>query len=112
MQKNKTERVHFPGLNGLRFISAVIVVIHHLEKSCIVSPNRYYARVFLENAGYTAVTFFFVISGFLITYLLLVEKQRFGINIKYFYIRRILRIWPLYYFIIFLSFFSDTYVHT
>ena len=44
------------------------------------------------------VNFFFVLSGFLITYLLIHEKEtHLKINIRYFYIRRILRIWPLYY---------------
>ncbi len=44
------------------------------------------------------VNFFFVLSGFLITYLLINEKEKYQkINIRYFYIRRILRIWPLYY---------------
>lgn len=47
---------------------------------------------------------FFVLSGFLITYLLLIEKARNGtIAIKEFYIRRVLRIWPLYYLILFIS---------
>lgn len=44
------------------------------------------------------VNFFFVLSGFLITYLLINEKETYQkINIPYFYVRRILRIWPLYY---------------
>lgn len=44
------------------------------------------------------VNFFFVLSGFLISYLLIHEKEKYHqINIRYFYIRRILRIWPLYY---------------
>lgn len=47
------------------------------------------------NAG---VDLFFLLSGFLITYLLLAERARFGrIDLKSFYVRRILRIWPLYY---------------
>lgn len=47
-----------------------------------------------------------MLSGFLITFLLLKEKEFFGkINFKNFYIRRILRIWPLYYFIVILSLF-------
>ncbi len=45
------------------------------------------------------VDIFFLMSGFLITYLLLVERQRYGrIDIGSFYMRRVLRIWPLYYF--------------
>lgn len=49
---------------------------------------------------------FFVLSGFLITYLLLAEKDATQhISLKQFYIRRILRIWPLYFFIILLTFF-------
>ena len=43
------------------------------------------------------VTIFFVLSGFLITYLLLIESKKAKIDIKKFYIRRILRIWPIYY---------------
>jgi peptidoglycan/LPS O-acetylase OafA/YrhL len=48
--------------------------------------------------GAVAVTFFFVLSGFLITALLLDEKARLGtIRLKRFFVRRALRIWPLYY---------------
>ena len=55
--------------------------------------------------GQLGVSFFFVLSGYLITYLLLKEKNNFGkINISYFYMRRILRIWPLYFLILFIGF--------
>ena len=48
--------------------------------------------------GVFAVTIFFSLSGFLITYLLLLEKDDCGdISVKHFYIRRTLRIWPLYF---------------
>lgn len=48
-------------------------------------------------AGF-GVSIFFSLSGFLITYLLLAEKKETGIvNIRHFYVRRMLRIWPLYY---------------
>lgn len=47
------------------------------------------------------MSIFFVLSGFLITYLLLEEERKYGrINIASFYVRRILRIWPLYYVVI------------
>lgn len=48
--------------------------------------------------GPYAVTSFFALSGFLITYLLLKEREETSrINIPFFYVRRILRIWPLYF---------------
>src|ERR1700751_4992513 len=56
-----------------------------------------------ENLSF-GVDIFFLISGFLITYLLLTEKEKFGtINVGKFYIRRALRIWPLYFFIILIT---------
>ena len=55
--------------------------------------------------GRIAVTFFFVLSGFLITFLLLKERHEIGtISVGRFYLRRILRIWPLYYLVVFLAF--------
>tara|TARA_B110000046_G_scaffold186024_1_gene231531 strand:+ start:37672 stop:38721 length:1050 start_codon:yes stop_codon:yes gene_type:complete len=50
----------------------------------------------LDLAGH-GVSMFFVLSGFLITYLLWEEKDRQPIQIRKFYFRRMLRIWPLYY---------------
>ena len=62
--------------------------------------------LFIKDAGYYGVIFFYVLSGFLITYLLLIEKESTGrIAVRDFYIRRALRIWPLYYLIVLLSFF-------
>ncbi|HYL99831.1 MAG TPA: acyltransferase, partial [Blastocatellia bacterium] len=55
--------------------------------------------------GYIGVSFFFVLSGFLITYLILAEVDALGsIDVKAFYIRRILRIWPLYYAVVVFAF--------
>ncbi len=93
-------KVFFPGLNGLRFIAAFVVVIHHLEqiKLFFGLPSIFYAFPVIKIMGELGVTLFFTLSGFLITYLLLVEKERFKtVAVKDFYIRRVLRIWPLYY---------------
>jgi len=95
------DKVHFPGLNGLRFIAALAVIIGHVEliKSDYGISNFYYTIPFFEKtSGHLGVILFFVLSGFLITYLLLSEKGSYGkISVKKFYIRRVLRIWPLYF---------------
>lgn len=100
-------RVYFPGLNGLRFIAAYAVVITHVELlKATFGFNHSWHHPIIQNLGGLGVYFFFVLSGFLITYLLLVEKNVTGsIHIKDFYFRRIFRIWPLYYFIFILGFF-------
>jgi peptidoglycan/LPS O-acetylase OafA/YrhL len=87
--------VYLKGLNGIRALAALSVVASHVASSFgQFGLRRMYG---LDLASY-GVTMFFTLSGFLITYLLLIEKKKFGtINIKQFYIRRILRIWPLYY---------------
>jgi peptidoglycan/LPS O-acetylase OafA/YrhL len=103
-------KVYFSGLNGLRFFAASLVVFAHIEgfkkKAGIFSLHKLgWASNFINDAGSHGVKIFFTLSGFLITYLLLVEmKEHKNIDIGKFYIRRILRIWPLYFFIILLGF--------
>ena len=99
--------IYFPGLNTIRFLAAFIVIINHVEsnKKHLGLPNYCYVES-INIMGRLGVILFFVLSGFLITYLLLVEKEKFNtIDIKKFYIRRILRIWPLYYLMLILSLF-------
>jgi len=94
----------FPGLNSLRFIAAFLVVLHHGEtiRRKYEMDNFEWLGLF-RNGGH-AVTFFFVLSGFLITYLLLKERERMGtIKVKKFYLKRVLRIWPLYFLLIFIG---------
>ena len=100
------KKLHFPGLNGLRFIAALLVIIDHTElfKSYLGMPTLW-ANSYSAYLGAFGVSIFFVLSGFLITYLLLEEQTEAPIQIKHFYIRRILRIWPLYYLIVILGFF-------
>ena len=99
-----TKRVYFPNLNGVRFIAALMVVIQHTEEAKIKIG---FPTSFSEESelGQIGVTLFFVLSGFLITYLLQSEKQSSGtISLRNFYTRRILRIWPLYFLIVLLGF--------
>ena len=105
-----TSRVHFPGLNELRFIAWFAVFVGHVErwKDFYGYPDRFWIHgrlgvTFFYVITGLGVTLFFVISGFLITYLLLSEKWSLGsISIKDFYVRRMLRIWPLYFLLILL----------
>lgn len=94
--------IHLPGLNGIRTIAALAVVLSHITLSLRSFGLEPLTAHGLELGGYS-VTIFFVLSGFLITYLLLREKADQPINIKFFYIRRMLRIWPLYYLYLILS---------
>lgn len=96
------KKTYFPNLDALRFIAALMVFGAHrvnglYELSKINVP--FIGRIWnLMCDGYLGVILFFVLSGFLITYILLEEKELTNkINVKNFYIRRVLRIWPLYF---------------
>lgn len=97
------DKLYFPGLNGLRSIASLTVVFCHIDLFSGLFGLRKLGFS-LGNTADHAVTLFFVLSGFLITLLLLKEKSiKSDINIRNFYIRRILRIWPLYYTIIIIT---------
>jgi peptidoglycan/LPS O-acetylase OafA/YrhL len=101
------ERIYFPSLNGLRFIAALMVIVHHIEQVKYIYglPNNF-SSLFIQIIGELGVILFFVLSGFLITYLLLEEENRTNtIAVRNFYLRRILRIWPLYFLIVVLALF-------
>lgn len=98
------DRIHFSGLNGLRAIAALAVVFSHTtQRLGEFGLDKFIFGQYADGnpkatllAGF-GVSIFFTLSGFLITYLLIEEKRTGDVNIKNFYIRRILRIWPLYY---------------
>jgi peptidoglycan/LPS O-acetylase OafA/YrhL len=101
----ETKTVYLPGLNGLRAIAALAVVISHitLQLGEFGLNNKILGTDIDGNASGLllaryGVTIFFTLSGFLITFLLLKEREINGyVRVKDFYVRRILRIWPLYY---------------
>lgn len=87
----KTERI--PSLDGFRAMSILLILFHHSR----LSPGFPGSLGVIAKQAEVGVTIFFVISGFLITNLLLKEQQQTGsINIKAFYIRRAFRILPVY----------------
>jgi peptidoglycan/LPS O-acetylase OafA/YrhL len=99
-------KIYFPGLNALRFFAASLVVVHHAEtiRFKFNLPNLKHFS-FFQN-GMLAVSFFFVLSGFLITFLLISEIERTKtVSIRNFYVRRVLRIWPLYYLLVIVGLF-------
>ena len=85
-------------MNGIRCIAILILVIHHTEKLKLrIGVPNFYEEMASRKLGMIALNSFFILSGFVITYLLFHEKKRSGgIAIKNFYIRRALRIVPLY----------------
>ena len=75
---------HIPALDGVRAIAVFLVIFYH------------FGIMFVP--GGSGVMMFFVLSGFLITWLLLKENEKYGkISLKGFYRRRILRIFPAFY---------------
>lgn len=87
---------HFGSLDGLRFICIGAVLWHHSAARLVTGEGKS-----LLSRGFTGVDFFFVISGFLITTLLLRERARTGrISLRGFYWRRILRIIPIYFLVV------------
>lgn len=97
----------FENLNGLRFIGAAAVFLFHcFTLGREIRGDFFHSGIFKPIAsvfsrGHHGVGLFFVLSGFLITYLILHEaKERGQVSAKAFFMRRLLRIWPLYFLIV------------
>ena len=95
MNNNPQRAIFLPGLNGIRAMAAISVIVSHIGLNLKLYRLPNFGGYSLASFG---VTMFFALSGFLITYLLIKEKEKTNdINVKKFYFRRFLRIWPLYY---------------
>ncbi len=106
------KRQYFENINGLRFLGALGVLLFH----CATLPGAiwgefsegfwYEKSYFLLGRGHLGIILFFVISGFLITSILLWEFEANGkIKTGKFFLRRLLRVWPLYFLILGFGFF-------
>lgn len=117
--ESTNKRIYFEHLDYVRFIAALMVVVYHSYIAYVgwysnlgilsnftyqtLSPVGAKVDSVIRNLG-IGVDVFFLLSGFLITYILLEEKKRYNkINIFKFIVRRTFRIWPLYFFIIAIS---------
>ena len=118
------KRIFFPNLDGLRFFAffSVFLFYSFFTKNPAIQENQVFAVLrWLTRPGDIGVNFFFVLSGFLITFLLLSERRFTGrIAIAAFYMRRVLRIWSLYFVVVLIGFvvfpwlkahFGETTVH-
>ncbi|MBP7860900.1 acyltransferase [bacterium] len=103
---SKQADVFFPALNTLRFVAALLVLIHHIEvQKWRCGVQNLGGIMFFHEIGSQGVHIFFVLSSFLLTYLLLTEaRQKNDISVRNFYVRRALRIWPLYFLIVAIAF--------
>lgn len=102
-QKTNVRAGYYPRLDVVRSVACLVVIFSHLlgERLLQLFPaipswaDRVF-RFFAVN-GSGGVRIFFVLSGFLITHLMIKEiDERGRLDIRAFYVRRALRIWPLY----------------
>ncbi len=106
-ESQSVARVYFRELDGLRSVAFLGVYLFHggiPDALFARNAGHAVARSFREN-GWVGVQLFFILSGYLITTLLLTEEARFGrIELRAFWLRRALRIWPLYYLTVLIGF--------
>jgi peptidoglycan/LPS O-acetylase OafA/YrhL len=85
-------QLYFPSLDGLRFCAFLLVFVHHLPASQVAFVRA------VQQCGWAGVHLFLMLSAYLLTAILLEEHRLRGrISIGHFWIRRGLRIWPLYF---------------
>ena len=93
------------GIDVVRFLAFFFVFLHHFVyrggNSITAISNSYWANPFVNSVsffGAEGVTMFFCLSGYLLSKLLIKEFNDTGkLSVRSFYVRRILRIWPLYF---------------
>lgn len=102
---NMTNRIAYRSeLDGLRCFAVCLVLIAHLPFATdfqLWNGVKWFGTAI--HAGYLGVDIFFVLSGFLITRILLSEREQpLGPTIRTFFFKRVLRIFPIYYLTVFL----------
>jgi peptidoglycan/LPS O-acetylase OafA/YrhL len=98
-------QTRLPPLDGLRGVAILLVMLHNQSSKY---PSLHLEHLFAN--GWMGVDLFFVLSGFLITGILVDTKHAEG-YCKNFYARRCLRIWPLYYSLLLFMFIMVPFVH-
>lgn len=98
---DSSEAKHIDSLDGLRGIAIILVLTAHVFPLKSLSESGFQAAAAFLSIGNTGVHLFFVLSGFLITSILIRNKSATN-YFRAFYARRVLRIVPLYYLLLFL----------
>ena len=104
MQHSNT---YFKNIDALRFYAFLFVFVSHvfISNNAITNVWLAYLHKLLASYSFVGISFFFTLSAFLITWIILSEIKLQGhFNLKHFYVRRTLRIWPLYFLIIALGY--------
>jgi peptidoglycan/LPS O-acetylase OafA/YrhL len=101
---------HLPALDGIRGIAVLLVVIYHFAGGAQSTNLLVHSLGLLVQAGWSGVTLFFILSGFLITGILW-DTRNAEHWWRNFYIRRTLRIFPLYYATLFVVFLTAVFAH-
>lgn len=102
---------NLPNLYPLRFLLSVIVVIYHLPLISKGLHIPYFSSSPIFYRGTLAVFYFFTLSGFLILRLIFIELEKTNdFNFKKFYLRRIARLYPVYYIVLFVGIFLYHYL--
>lgn len=105
------KKPELPNITSIRFFLALLVVIFHVFQFSVSRGLPHVKNLPIFQKGTEAVYMFFSLSGFLIIRTLFLEKVESGyISLKKFYIRRIRRIFPLYYIVLFFGLFYYHYL--
>jgi peptidoglycan/LPS O-acetylase OafA/YrhL len=99
MTAHEKDRFYMPELDGLRFFAFLAVFLSHVAVfSNGASPSRPVVVELCNMLGRFGVDLFFALSAYLLTCLMLAERENSGtLRLGAFYMRRLLRIWPLYF---------------
>ncbi len=104
------QKRHFKNLNGSRFFAFILVFLAHcfVTDDVSIKSSEVFQRVYTwGKVGVLGLEYFFVLSSFLITWIIFEEKKfTQHLNIRNFLIRRVLRVWPLYFLIVFIGYFG------
>jgi len=99
--KNPHQRFYRPELDVLRFGAFFLVLVSHTLPSPDGPGFKLHILRAIRYTGSLGVPIFFLLSAYLITELLLREREFTGtVHIRAFYLRRILRIWPIYFLVL------------